>query len=82
MSEFNIPTFYIIPKVHKDPLNSPDRLVFSAVNGLLERIGRYVDELLKDMVPRLESFIKDTKDVLDRTTKFQIEEDSWLVSVE
>lgn len=50
IDEYNIPTFYIIPKVHKNLKNPPGRPIVSAIKGPLDRIGRYLDSLLKDMV--------------------------------
>lgn len=48
--EFNVPTFYIIPKVHQNPENPPGRPILSACRGPLERGGRYLDSPLQDMV--------------------------------
>lgn len=62
--EFNEPTFYIIPKVHKCPEKTPGRPIVSAVQGPLERIGVYLDSLLKEMVVGLKSYVQDTHHVL------------------
>lgn len=45
--EFNTPTFYTIPKLHKTITNPPGRPIVSAIKGPLERIGKYTDALIK-----------------------------------
>lgn len=62
--EFNTPIFYIIPKLHKSLINPPGRPIVSAIKGPLERIGRYTDALIKELVSDLPSFVRDTRDVL------------------
>lgn len=69
MREFNVPTFYIIPKVHKNLQNPPGRPIVLACQGHLERIGGYLDSLLKDMVRNLKSFVQDTRHVLAKITE-------------
>lgn len=64
MREYNIPTFYIIPKVHKNAKDPPGRPIVSVCQGPLEQIGKYLDLLLKDMVTDLKSFVQDTQHVL------------------
>lgn len=58
--EFSVPTFYIIPKIHKNLNNPPGRPIVSACQGPLEKVGRYLDSLLKDMVTNLKSYVQDT----------------------
>lgn len=62
--EFNTPIFYIIPKLHKSLTNPPGRPIVSATKGPLERIGKYTDALIKELVYELPSYVCDTRDVL------------------
>ncbi|XP_073465173.1 NACHT, LRR and PYD domains-containing protein 3-like [Aquarana catesbeiana] len=47
--DITIPTFYIIPKLHKSLTNPPGRPIVSAINGPLERPGKFVDSMIKNM---------------------------------
>lgn len=51
------------------------------MGGRLERIGKYLDLLLKDVVLKLKSYIKDTCDVLHKINIIKIEGDLWLVGI-
>lgn len=62
VDKFNIPIMYIIPKVHP-----PGRPIVSAIKRPMDRMGRYHDGLLKDMVHELRSYVQDTRDVLVNT---------------
>lgn len=79
VKEFTMPTFYIIPKVHKNLEHPPGRPIVSAVGGPLERVGKYVDLLLKDMVTLLPSYVKDTGHVLSKIEEIKIEHSSFLL---
>lgn len=80
--EFNIPKFYIIPKMHKSLNKTPRRPMVSAVKGPLEKTGRYLDSLLKKkMVMSLKSYVKDTRDILANISNLTLEEEVWLVGV-
>lgn len=60
VDDYNIPTFYCIPKLHKSLQKPPGRPIVSAIRGPLDRIGGYLDSLLKDMVYNLKSYVQDT----------------------
>lgn len=63
VGEFNNPTFYIIPKLHKSLTSPTGRPIVSTIGGPLERLGRYIDGFIKTMVSSLLSFVQDTCDV-------------------
>lgn len=77
--DFNVPLFYIIPKVHKSLENPPGRPIVSAVKGPLEKTGTYLDSLLKEMVTNLKSYVQDTKDILAHISGLKIDDEIWLV---
>lgn len=64
--------FYIIPKIHKDPLRQPGRPIVSPIGGLLVRVWKYLDLLVKNMVYFLPSYVKDTGDVLNNIQELEI----------
>lgn len=82
INDNNIPTFYIIPKVHKSLREPPGRPIVSAIRGPLEWVGKYLDGMLKSMVVDLQSYVKDTRYVLASITKIKLEEDILLVGID
>ncbi|XP_068129765.1 cilia- and flagella-associated protein 54 [Hyperolius riggenbachi] len=77
---YTIPTFYILPKTHKNLRNPPGRPIVSGNNGPLEKIAQYVDLKIKDMVQKLPSFVMDTKAVLAEIEGVHVEE-TWILDV-
>ncbi|CAJ0955578.1 unnamed protein product [Ranitomeya imitator] len=75
-----VPTFYLLPKVHKDPSCPPGRPIVSGMGGLCEPSCRFVDFYLQKCVETLPSFVRDTTDVLRRLDGLILEEDMWLVT--
>lgn len=66
VKDFNIPTIYVISKVHKSLCKPPGRPKISANGGPLEGIGQFLDALIGGMVKELPFFIQDTRDVLQK----------------
>lgn len=79
--EFNIPTLYIMPKLHKSLMNPPGRPIVSAIKGPLERIGKYTDALIKQLVLLLPSFVKHTRDVLSKIEDVPCPEGALLIGI-
>ncbi|XP_073521541.1 uncharacterized protein [Phyllobates terribilis] len=75
-----IPTFYLLPKVHKDPLCPPGRPIVSGMGGLCEPICQFVDFFLKQCVETIPSYVKDTTDVLRKLDGITLEADMWFVT--
>lgn len=82
VDDFIIPTFYCIPKVHKSLEKPPGRPIVSAIRGPLDRIGKYLDSLLKEMERELRSYVQDTRHVLAKIADLEIEGEAWLVSID
>ncbi|KAL8598101.1 hypothetical protein ACOMHN_030387 [Nucella lapillus] len=59
-NDVKTPTFYHLPKVHKDNQNPPGRLIVLGIGGPTERLSKLVDHWLQPVVHKLPSFIKDT----------------------
>ncbi|XP_077148976.1 uncharacterized protein LOC143809888 [Ranitomeya variabilis] len=55
-----VPTFYLLPKVHKSLINPPGRPIVSGINGLFEKPCTYVDFFLQPFAMKLTSFLRDS----------------------
>ena len=63
------PQFYVLPKIHKEhnatlPIGYPGRPIVSACNSRTENISGFIDEILQPHVKSLDSYVKDTADIL------------------
>ncbi|KAM4043753.1 uncharacterized protein ACNLHF_014024 [Anomaloglossus baeobatrachus] len=76
------PTFYLLPKVHKDATNPPGRPIVSGIGGICDPICKFVDFYLKPLVQDLPSYIRDTTDALAKMEGLHIEPDMWLVAAD
>ncbi|KAL9958229.1 hypothetical protein ACROYT_G035215, partial [Oculina patagonica] len=56
--------FYLLPKLHKQ--GCPGRPVISGCGTPTEKISEFVDQKLRPLVPRINSYIKDTNDFLKK----------------
>uniref|UniRef100_A0A8C5QRW3 Reverse transcriptase domain-containing protein n=1 Tax=Leptobrachium leishanense TaxID=445787 RepID=A0A8C5QRW3_9ANUR len=59
-----VPYFYILPKVHKNPLKPPGRPIVAGIDSISSRLSEYVDILLQPLVCRIPSYLKDTISML------------------
>ncbi|XP_069588555.1 uncharacterized protein [Ranitomeya imitator] len=75
-------TFYLIPKVHKDPVDPPGRPIVAGNGGLCEVISEVIDYFLKPIVSSLPSFVRDTSQVLQRIDELEMEENMLLVTAD
>ena len=58
--------FYILPKIHKNKDNTPNRPIVSAFSHPTERISEFVNCQLNPLVPKLPSYIKETTHFLQK----------------
>lgn len=82
VKDFNIPTIYVIPKVHKSLSKQPRRPLTSANGGPLEQIGQFLDALICGMVKELPFFVQDTRNVLQKIVGVEVPEGSMLASID
>lgn len=61
-----IPTFYMLPKVHKNLENPPGRPIISGIDSISEPPSQYIDYYIKSLVHSLPSYIQDTTYVLNK----------------
>ncbi len=61
-----IPSFYMLPKVHKNLENPPGRPIISGNGSITEPASQFVDFFIKPFVSELPSFIQDSTHVLNK----------------
>ncbi|XP_068113208.1 uncharacterized protein [Hyperolius riggenbachi] len=66
------PTFYILPKVHKDKSNPPGRPIVSGIGGLSEKCCSFIDFFLQPHVVSLDSYVRDSTDILTKIQDVQM----------
>lgn len=67
-----LPIFYGIPKVHKSPVTL--RPVVSSINGLLTVVSNWLDYKLKQLLPFVKSYVKDSTIVIKELKDLAIPE--------
>ncbi|KAM5140434.1 alpha-2-macroglobulin-like protein 1 [Mantella aurantiaca] len=80
--EYNIPTFYMLPKVHKNLKKPPGRPIVSGMGSPLDRLGKFVDRKLRHLVSELTSFILDSSDILRKLESHSFPQDGLLVGID
>lgn len=63
------PTFYTLPKIHKNIKPPPGRPIVASYGSPTERISGYIDDQLQPFVKQLPSYIKNTDDFLKNFVK-------------
>lgn len=66
--------FYLLPKIHK--IGIPGRPVVSNVSCPTYLISKYLSNLLKPLVRKCPTYIKDTTDLLHKVASFKFDNDS------
>ncbi|XP_073514025.1 uncharacterized protein [Phyllobates terribilis] len=77
-----LPTFYLLPKLHKDPIDPPGRPIISGNGSLCESLCTIVDFYLQPLVHTLPSFIKDSTEALKRIDSIHLEPGSVMVTAD
>lgn len=79
-----IPTIYTLPKVHKDPKNSPARPIVNSIGSVTARLGQYLDTFLQASVLRTKAYLKDTKNLLQIISEIDLsgKQDVFLVTTD
>lgn len=79
----NLASFYLLPKIHKEPYdNPPGRPIISGKGTLTEPASKYVDSFIKPFVKLLPSFIEDTTDVLNNISSLTNLQSHYLVTMD
>ncbi|XP_044135914.1 uncharacterized protein LOC122927779 [Bufo gargarizans] len=80
VSEPIIPTFYMLPKVHKDLHNPPGRPIVAGIGGLCEQACTYLDFFLQPMVLGLPSYVRDSLHLIEMLEQLSITSNVLLVT--
>ena len=65
--------FYILPKIHKDPLNPPEKPIVSGSGGPTENISQLVDHFIGQIVPLSQSYIRDSTHLINILNGFTVQ---------
>ena len=74
------PSFYFLPKIHKKEIKG--RPIISGNGSPTEKISALVDELLKDYVKQIPSYVRDTSDFIQKVEAFTHPSDYFLVTMD
>ncbi|KXJ09041.1 hypothetical protein AC249_AIPGENE26933 [Exaiptasia diaphana] len=76
------PLFYMLPKIHKPDI--PGRPIISGCDSPTEKLSTFVDHFLKQLVPSIPSYIKDTNHFLHTVLNLNtpLPEGSLLVTID
>lgn len=77
-----IPTFYVLPKIHKDPSAPPGRPIVAGIGGLCEKACVFIDYYLQPLVIKLPSHLKDTTSVIQQFEEFPLDQQTFLVTLD
>ncbi|CAJ0962483.1 unnamed protein product [Ranitomeya imitator] len=75
-----IPTFYMLPKVHKSLSNPPGRPIVSGIEGLYEKSCIYLDFFLQPIILNLESYIRDSSFLIQQLDTLVVPENTILAT--
>lgn len=77
-----VPTFYSLPKTHKNVQTPPGRPIVSGTGSLTDNASKFVDAFLMPHVRSLPSYIRDTTDLLQCLERIQIPLDALLMVID
>ena len=58
-----IPNFYMLPKIHKT--GNPGRPIVNGIGSITKKISAYIDEEIRQLIPRIPSYLKDTTHLIN-----------------
>ena len=62
----NLGKFYLLPKIHKNPIKPPGRPIVSNCGMPTENLSEYLDFHLQPLVKNIPSYIKDSSDFISK----------------
>ena len=65
--------FYLLPKIHKDPLDPPGSPIVSGSGGPTEKISQLVDHFIGQIVPLSQSYIRDSTHLIYILSGFTVQ---------
>ena len=76
------PQFYLLPKIHKSITDPPGRPIVSSNDSPTEKISHLVEVILKPLVPKIRSYIKDTTDFIQKIENIELRPGTVLVTLD
>ena len=73
-------TLYLLPKIHKKDV--PGRPIISAVGSPTEKISSFVDHHIKHLAQEQPSYLRDTKDFLNKLSQLQVTENTFIITAD
>ncbi len=77
-----VPSFYMLPKIHRNLESLPGRPIISGNGSLTESASQYVDFFIKPYVCTLPSYIQDSTHVLNKINDMKSAGESLLVTMD
>ena len=77
-SDFQLPRFHVIPKVHKDPWSS--RPIVPSHSWVTSRVSEVVDYCLKPLMKDYPTILDSTKSFIQRVRRLQSVSGCWIVT--
>ena len=74
------PAFYFLPTIHKQKITG--RPIISGNNCPTEKISAFIDEHIKQFVPHIKSYVRDTPDFIKKIENFKLTGDYFLVTMD
>ena len=71
---------YLLPKIHKKDV--PGRPIIAAIGSPTERISSFVDHNIKLLAQQQPSYLKDTKEFLNRIKNLQVQDDTYIITAD
>ncbi|XP_073530808.1 uncharacterized protein [Phyllobates terribilis] len=78
----SIPTFYILPKVHKNLECPPGRPIVSGIGSICEKACIYIDFFLQPLVTSLPSYLRDSSHLIRTLTSLCLPDHFLLITVD
>uniref|UniRef100_A0A803K106 Reverse transcriptase domain-containing protein n=1 Tax=Xenopus tropicalis TaxID=8364 RepID=A0A803K106_XENTR len=75
-----VPLIYILPKIHKDPINPPGRPIVAGVGSLTSRAAEVLDKVISPLVQQTRSYVRDTTDFLQKLSEIGQLSDEFLLA--
>jgi hypothetical protein len=75
-----LPIFYGLPKLHKTPVTL--RPVVSGINSLQAVFSNWLDYKLKELLPLVKSFVKDSTTVIKKLKELNLPQEALLFSAD
>ena len=75
-----ISTFYMLPKIHKP--GNPGRPIVNTTGSTTENISAFVDAHLRQYIPRIPSYVKNTTHFINIMRNIQLDPEDLLVTID